>query len=92
MSTRPGGALLRAWSAPVTNVLLGTIGVRFGWIDDELVYGNDYIESIGTDTPGAFAIFFQADISNSDGAAAHAVTIQGELLVEMYQREILRIR
>jgi hypothetical protein len=84
------GTLLRMYSPGMATVIVGAAGVRWGWIDDEYIFGNDYLEVIGTDPAGQFKVVVGADVSNSDGAAAHTITEQLTLLVELYQLAIDR--
>ncbi len=70
-------------------VLIGATGVRFSFIDDEYVYGNDFVDLIPTvgGKPGVFNLTLMADITNSD-AAIHAVAGSITVLMEVWQLEI----
>lgn len=81
---------LRTWQPNYGPLLLGPIGATFGFIDDEYVFGTDYIEFIGPSTgaaAGNFNLNIAADLSNSD-AAPHNVTMVITVIVEIYQRQI----
>jgi len=81
------GNLCRVYAGGIAGQIVGTNGVRWGWLDDEFIYGNDYLEicaAVG-DPSGVFKINAGADVSNSDGAAAHVISSQLSLLIEIYQ-------
>jgi len=85
--TTPLGNLCRTYAGGIAGQIVGASGIRWGWIDDEFIYGNDYLEiaaAVG-DPTGQFKVVAGCDVSNSDGAAAHTITMQLSLLVEIYQ-------
>jgi hypothetical protein len=64
-------------------VLIGSGGTTIGiWDDDELLVWNDYLEQGGLVN---LTYKIDIDISNSDGVAAHNVTMLETYLIEFYQ-------
>ncbi len=84
------GNPLRAWAPGLANFTVGLAGITFGWIDDEFVFGTDYLEILAaSDTKGSFKVIAACDVTNTDGAATHSIGIALNLLVEIYQRTVM---
>jgi hypothetical protein len=82
---------LRIWQPNFSNVLMGKQGIRWGFIDDEYLYGTDYLEFLSTfgGAAGSFDVAIDADITNADAANAHDVQFQITLLCEIYQLSVM---
>jgi hypothetical protein len=72
-----------AYPSPRPATLIGSGGTTIGvWDDNELLVWNDYLEVGGLQN---LTYKIDIDISNSDGAAAHNVTMLETYLIEFYQ-------
>lgn len=87
-TTTPNLKQLRVWQPNYAGVIIGGAGIRWGFKDDEFVYGTDYLDlSIAGAQAGSYNLAMSADVSNSD-AAIHAVTFVITVLVEIYQLDL----
>lgn len=87
-TSTPNLKQLRVWQPNYGSVIIGGTGVRWGFKDDEFIYGTDYLDlSIAGAQAGSYNLAMSADVTNSD-AAIHAVTFVITVLVEIYQLEI----
>lgn len=75
---------IRAWQSNLGNFLIGKQGLRIGAINDEFIYGSDYVAlaaAVGF-KPGASVLLIGADMSNVPAVAQQAtfnMTVLGQV-------------
>lgn len=86
----PNGTIVAAYAAPTSGVVVQGTGLSWTAYDDELYLWTDYAElggigKVGGVNPPGLTIFVSAEVSNTDGAAAHDADCGGNTyLVEFY--------